>query len=91
LTPARHEGGGNRHIGEMDGNRIVDHAANTAQGHSPTVRPRVLVKPTLHLIEPFAETASGGTAILTRTGNRRSASAIIGNLLPSVPLTFMSW
>jgi hypothetical protein len=31
LTPARHEGAGNRHVSEMDCDRIVDDASDTAR------------------------------------------------------------
>jgi hypothetical protein len=84
----RHEGAGNRHVGEMDGDRTV--AANTAWRHCPTIRPGILVEPDLHPIEPFAEAAKG-TATLIRTGNRRSASAIISRELAAIVFLFRSW
>src|SRR4029077_16453739 len=77
----RHEGAGNCHVGEMDGDRTV--AANMAWRHCPTIRPGILVEPDLHPIEPLSEAAKG-TATLIRTGNAaRLPRSSAGNSPPS--------
>ena len=50
-APPGDEGARDRRVGQLDRDRIVGDAPNTARGHHPTIRPRILVEPFLHLIE----------------------------------------
>ena len=54
-APSRHEGARQCSVDKIDGQRVVDDAADAARRDRPAVRTAVFVKPTLHLIEPLAE------------------------------------
>jgi len=71
-APPRHEGTRNRCIGQMDRDGVVQYASLPARSHCPSVRTSIVVEPVLHLGKLLRPV--GGTAILTRTGRRRSVS-----------------
>jgi hypothetical protein len=56
-APAGHKGAGDRRIGQMGRDRIVQDAASAAWGHSPSILTSVLTKPFLDLVEALAESS----------------------------------
>lgn len=54
-APARDKGAGEGGIGEMDGDGVVEHAAQPRRGHRPAVGAAIVVEPGLDAVEPGAE------------------------------------
>jgi hypothetical protein len=74
----------------MDRDRIVDHAANTLGVIAQPLAPAFWSSQVCMWLSRSPKPTTG-TAILIRTGNRRSASAIISWELAAIVFLFRSW